>query len=51
MEDFVTRNFRELAGKIFHFNDTLILALEKGHEDTAKIKSKYSEIITKYTLV
>ena len=51
MEDFVTRNFRELTGKIFHFNDTLILALEKEHEDTAKIKSKYSEIITKYTLV
>lgn len=51
MEDFVTRNFRELTGKIFHFNDTLIFALEKGHEDTAKLKSKYSEIITVYKLI
>lgn len=50
MEDFVSRNFRELIGKIFHFNDTLILALEKGHEDTAKIKSKYSDILIDDTL-
>ena len=38
-------------GKSFHFNDTLILALEKGHEDADKIKSKYSDIITDYKLI
>ena len=50
MDDFVTRNFRELTGKIYHFDDTLLLALEKGHEDSSKIKSKYASCITGFVL-
>lgn len=44
MDDFVTRNFRELTGKIFHFKDNedkeiLIIAL--GQEKEEKEESKY----------
>lgn len=51
MEDFVIRNFRELSGKIYHFGDTLLMALEKDHEDTPKLKSKYYELLSEFTLV
>lgn len=50
MEDFVSRNFRELTGKIYHFNDTLILALEKEHEWSVLIHDKYKNILTQFTL-
>lgn len=50
MEDFVTRNFRELIGKIYHFDSVLILALEKGHEDSNILKSKYASILSDYKL-
>ncbi len=50
MEDFVTRNFRELTGKIYHFNKTLVLALEKGHESSKKIFSKYEGVLEAFTL-
>lgn len=50
IESFVNSNFRELAGKLFHFNDTLILALEKDHDDTPSLKSKYSHVLTDYKL-
>lgn len=50
MEDFVTRNFRELTGKIFHFDNILIMALEKNHDESAKIKSKYADILMDYKL-
>lgn len=50
MEDFVTLNFRELIGKIFHFNDTLILALEVGHPDSENIKNKYKNLLSQYIL-
>lgn len=39
IKPFVDNHFRELAGKIFHFDDTLILALENEHPDTHAIKS------------
>lgn len=48
--DFVTRNFRELTGKIFHFDDILILALESGHPDTKTIIDKYKSLLVKYEL-
>lgn len=56
MENFVTLNFRELTGKIYHFkdlsqNDILIMALEKGHHETAILKSKYAEVLTIYKLL
>lgn len=51
MKDFVNRNFRELTGKIFHFNNILLLALEKGHEDTLKLKDKYIQYLSDYKLV
>lgn len=50
MEEFVTRNFRELTGKIYHFDDTLILALEKEHVDSIIIKEKYKALIYQYQL-
>ena len=50
MEEFVTRNFRELIGKIYHFDDTLILALEKDHVDSIIIKEKYKALIFQYQL-
>lgn len=49
IESFVNNNFRELIGKIFHFSDTLILALEKGHNDTSIIYSKYKDLLLEYT--
>lgn len=48
MVGFISRNFRELSGKIYHFNDTLIMALEKGHPDTDNLKIKYGTIISEY---
>lgn len=55
MTDFVTSNFRELTGKIFHFkdydnNDVLIMALENGYDDTEELKSKYRSILIDYKL-
>lgn len=48
MKEFVTQHFRELVGKIYHFDNTLIMALEKGHEDTLILKTKYKEFLTEY---
>ena len=41
MESFIKENFKQLIGKIYHFEEgqkhNLILALEKGHKDNSKI--------------
>lgn len=50
MDAFVNAHFRELTGKIFHFNDTLLLALEKEHSDSQIIYDKYASQLTEYTL-
>ncbi len=50
MTDFVNRNFRELIGKIYHFNDILILALEKDAEDSRVIYSRYKHLLSEYHL-
>ena len=50
MEDFVSCNFRELTGKIYHFNNTMILALEKGHEQSVLIYDKYKDMLTQFAL-
>lgn len=50
MEDFVNSHFRELTGKIFHFNDTMLLALEKRHPDSDYIHEKFESILSSYTL-
>lgn len=51
IEEFVDSNFRELSGKLFHFDDTLIIALEKGDEDTPVIYSKYQHLLSEYKLI
>lgn len=48
MANFVNSNFRELTGKLFHFDDTLILALEKEEEDSPKLLEKYQSDFSKY---
>ncbi len=50
IEDFVDTNFRELTGKLFHYDTTLILALEKGHPETTALKAKYRPLLTPFTL-
>lgn len=50
IEPFVDTHFRELSGKMFHFDDTLLLALEKEADDTPVLREKYSSEFTKYTL-
>lgn len=50
MEDFVSRHFRELTGKIYHFNDTLLLALECGHADSEPLREKYGDYLQTYQL-
>lgn len=50
IESFVNAHFRELIGKIFHFGDTILLALEKGHKDTKTIHDKYAYQLTEYTV-
>ena len=48
---FVDSHFRELSGKLFHFNDTLILALENGHYETSLLIDKYKNLISPFTLL
>ena len=48
---FVDAHFRELSGKLFHFNDTLLMALEKNADDTAILSDKYKELFVEYFLV
>ena len=50
IEDFVNSHFRELSGKLYHFNDTLILALENNHPESVKLRTKYSAFMTEYKL-
>lgn len=50
IEDFVNSHFRELSGKLFHYDDTLILALEKGHDSSKEIFSKYECVLEKFAL-
>lgn len=50
MEDFVIRHFRELTGKIYHFDDTLIMAIEKDREDSRLLHDKYKERLIPFTL-
>jgi len=47
---FVNTHFRELSGKIFHFNDTLLLALEKECLDSFEISKKYQQILVRFNL-
>ena len=51
IEEFVDSHFRELSGKLFHFDKTLILALEKDHPDSKRIKDKFDSIISPYSLL
>lgn len=51
IEPFVDAHFRELSGKLFHFNDTLIMALEKDAEDTVILSDKYKELFVEYSLI
>lgn len=51
INEFVDSNFRELLGKLFHFDNTLIMALEKGAEDTPVLYAKYRDILSEYKLV
>lgn len=50
-EGFVNSHFRELNGKLYHFNGTLIMALEIGHPETDRLIAKYHDIISVYNLV
>lgn len=50
MEEFVSKNFRELSGKIFHFGDTLLLALKKGEQESEALKLKYQAYTLPYEL-
>ena len=50
LEDFVNENFKQLNGKLFHFNGKLIMGLEKKHTDTERLKNKYSSIISPFIL-
>lgn len=50
IEPFVDAHFRELSGKMFHFDDTLILALEKGEDDTPFLMEKYLPRFSEYKL-
>lgn len=50
IESFVEKHFRELSGKMFHFDETLILALEVGADDTPRLRDKFSSTFISYTL-
>ncbi|MCM1152991.1 MAG: LlaJI family restriction endonuclease [Muribaculum sp.] len=50
MEAFVNVNFRELTGKLFHFNDTLLMALEKNDEKTTEYQDKFSGYFSSYEI-
>ena len=47
---FVERNFRQLAGKLFHFDGNLIMALERGHAGNAAILTDHGHRLTPYHL-
>ena len=48
-EDFLNRNFRKLIGKLYHFDDTLILALSKDSESEDDNDDILNNIIAKET--
>lgn len=50
MKNFVSENFRELTGKIFHFGNTLLLALKKGNNESESLKENYRDQIKPYAL-
>ncbi|MCM1142629.1 MAG: LlaJI family restriction endonuclease [Muribaculum sp.] len=50
IEPFVNAHFRELNGKLFHFNDTLLMALEKDGEKSVEYQEQFSELFTIYQL-
>lgn len=50
IEGFVTIHFRELCGKIYHFDGKLILALEKGEEDSQIIYEHYEPLLFPYVI-
>ena len=50
IESFVDTHFRELSGKMYHFADTLILALEVGADDSTVIKDKFANYFSQYSL-
>ena len=50
MENFVNAHFRELTGKLFHFDDTLILALEKGCDESDFLYRKFHRYFSLYSL-
>lgn len=50
MKSFVDSNFRELTGKLFHYHDTLLMALEKDCEKTIEYQEKFSEYFTSYEI-
>lgn len=50
IESFVNTHYRELLGKMFHFNDTLLMALERDGEKTSEYQEKFSEYFTSYEI-
>ncbi len=50
IKTFVDSHFRELSGKMFHFDNTLILALEKGHPDSQELFEKHASVLSEYSL-
>ena len=49
--EFVESHFRELNGKLYHFDNTLIMALDRYHEKTPELIEKYRDKIVKYILL
>lgn len=50
IDNFVEANFRELTGKLFHYDNILILALEKDHPETTTLTAKYRPLLSPFTL-
>lgn len=50
VEPFVNAHFRELSGKIFHFDGKLIMALRRDAIESESLRHKYGEYLLEYSL-
>lgn len=50
VEPFVNAHFRELSGKIFHFDGNLIMALRRDAIESESLRHKYGEYLLEYSL-
>lgn len=50
IENFVNAHFKELSGKLFHFDNNLIMALEKDNSESDNLFYKYEKILSDYIL-